>query len=65
MNTQDKAAELVRQSTSTIRTKIEGAMGIVRCRNFRCLGVRGKDGVWRDGHGHPLEVLQVIEEFRS
>jgi len=63
MSTEDKAAEMVRQSTSTIRTKIEGVMGIVRCRNFRCLGIRGEDGEWRDGHGQILEVRQVIEEF--
>jgi hypothetical protein len=46
-----------------MRRGTKGKMGIVRCNNFRCLGVMGEDGIWRDAHHRPLEVVEVVTEF--
>lgn len=39
MSTEEKAIEIVKNSTENIRGKTKGRMGIVKCTNFRCLGV--------------------------
>jgi len=66
MSTEGKAVEVVKQATvreQAIREHTAKRMGIVRCNNFRCLGVMGSDGIWRDAHQRPLEVVEVVTEF--
>jgi hypothetical protein len=59
----DKATEMVRLAVKNIVAGKAQTMGIVRCADFRCLGVVGEDGIWRDAHQRPLEVLEVVTEF--
>ena len=63
MTQEDKTTELVRNATSNLRQVSGKKMGILRCKGFRCLGVRGADGRWRDSRGKVLEVIEVISEF--
>jgi hypothetical protein len=68
MITEQKAEEMVKNATVQIRKQLAGKKnvnktGIVRCNNFRCLGILGRDGIWKDSGGHPLEVIEVVSEF--
>ena len=63
MSTEEKSVEMVRDATKGLRERSGKKMGIVRCPTFRCLGILGKDGVWRDSHNRPLDVLEVVTEF--
>ena len=68
MSRDEKAEEMVKEATVQIRkTSANGnitiKMAIVRCNNFRCLGIMGSDGAWKDSGGRPLEVLEVVTEF--
>lgn len=55
--------ELVKNATRTVRAGSKGKMGIVRCHNYRCLAVQGKDGKWRDALGTELQVVEVVTLF--
>jgi hypothetical protein len=63
MSDEEVSIALVRHSIREIRRTVGGGMGIVRCRNFRGLAVRKKNGRWQDAHGRVLKVIEVIEEF--
>jgi hypothetical protein len=63
MSNAEKATEIVREATKGVRKGSRERMGIVRCTNFRCLGVLGTDGVWRDAHRIPLQVMEVVTKF--
>jgi len=52
----DKKAQAPKSEPCTLRT-----MGIVRCNNYGCLGLKERDGVWRDLHGNPLDVIDVVD----
>jgi hypothetical protein len=38
-------------------------MAIVKCANFQCSAVLESDGVWRDAHHQPLEVVIVVAKL--
>ncbi len=59
----DQATEMVRLAVKNIVAGRPQTMGIVRCADFRCLGVMGEDGIWRDAHHRPLDMLEVVTEF--
>ena len=63
MSNEEKTTQIIKKSTVRIRQDTKGKMGIVRCNNFRCLGVMGEDGIWRDAHHRSLEVIEVVTEF--
>jgi len=59
----DQAMELVRAAAKDIVAGKAEAMGVVRCNNFQCFGVRGVDGIWRDVRGRFLAVIEVVRRF--
>ena len=59
----NSSIEMVKLATENVRRETGMSMGIVRCRNFRCLAKLGDDGIWRDSQGHALEVLEVVSQF--
>jgi len=66
MSTEEKAVEILQQVAvrqEKMRQHSAKNMGIVRCKNFRCLGIKSADGIWRDAHQRPLEVVEVVTEF--
>ena len=63
MRKDEKANEFVKSATKNVRRDLPGKMGIVRCNSFRCLGMMGEDGVWRDAHHRPLQVVEIVTEF--
>jgi len=59
----EQSLDLERIATTIVAADMTGRMAIVRCKNFRCLAIFGKDGVWRDTHGNSLDVIEVMSAF--
>ena len=59
----DEAVEMVRAAAKNIVAGKAKGMGLVRCTNFRCFGIMGDDGVWRDADNRRLDVLEIETEF--
>jgi hypothetical protein len=59
----DKSTEMVEKTITRITKELPERTAIVRCNGFRCLAVSDKVGVWRDGNGHALNVVEVVEEI--
>jgi hypothetical protein len=63
MSDDEVTIALVRQATRNSQPETGETMGIVQCRTFRCLAIRGRDGKWRNSRRRILDVVEVISEF--
>jgi len=63
MSNEEKTAERIRGSDEEMRRQATSDTAIVHCANFKCLGMRGEDGVWRDAYGNVLNVVRIVSEI--